>query len=119
MGIKSPRLVDLVRAARGEHDRTVHGPRRVTLYCQNGHSRRTVGEVRGRAVYGNYGPYDLLSSNKDVWAQCRACPAGQGSYMVDLGLLRTKLKQPHRGQLKLSVAEVARRVAASDSDSKS
>ncbi len=119
MGIKSPRLIDLYRQGTGQHDRTVHGPRRAVLYCENGHNRRTVGEVRGRAVYGTFGPYDVLHSSEDVWAHCKACPTGQGSYVIDLARLRVTLRGPHGGRLKVNAADVARRVTPGSSDSKS
>lgn len=113
MGIKSPRLIDMVKQIKGEHDRTVHGSRSAVLYCDSGHNWRTVGEVRGgRAVYGSYGPYDLQDSNEGVYASCKACPEGAGGYVIDLAQLRAKLRepQPGRGPRKIKAADVARRV---------
>lgn len=114
MGIKRPRLRDLVLDAqarqRGERPELAYGPRRAVVQCLQHPGRRTIAEVRGQAVFGASGPHDLRYATERVLVSCRACPQDTRLWQLNLKALRARLREPHRGVLKLPVETVGRRV---------
>ena len=114
MGIKQPRLVDLIRRAQAgpaASDRAQYGRRRAVVQCHHGSRRYNVGEVRGHVVIGTTWPHDLKHANYEVATRCMECPGTTGLRWLDLGLIRAALREPHDGVLKINVDEVSRRVA--------
>jgi hypothetical protein len=114
MGIKKPRLVDLLRRAQAgpaTSDRDRYGRRRAVVQCHHGSHRYDVAEVRGNVVIGTTGPHDLKHASYEVLSRCNKCPGMAGLRQLDLSLIRAALRQPHHGVLKLNVDEVSRRVA--------
>ncbi len=61
-------------------------------------------------VIGTTWPHDLKHANYEIYARCRRCPGEAGLRVLDLGEIRTALRTPHRGVLKVNVDDAARRV---------
>ena len=113
MGIKRPRLHDLVRqahAGEGAADWAQYGPRRAVVQCHHGAQRYDIGQVRGYVVIGVTWPHDLRYASYDVFVRCRRCPGETGLRVLDLAKIRAALREPHTGTLKINVDDVSRRL---------
>jgi|GEM_PF-6102968 len=87
-----------------------YGRRRAVIQCIHGERRYVVGEVRGDTVLGVVWPHSLEHATHDIYVSCSVCPEGSGRWILDLGEIRSALRAPHSGIIKLAVTDVARRV---------
>ena len=108
MGIAKPSLKDIVHACQGQRpDKATFGKRRAIIQCFHESGRSTISEVRGAAVFDQFGlPHDLVQATWDVRAHCIKCG---NTYVLDLAPIRAALRQHGGGAiLKLDVAQIAR-----------
>lgn len=100
MGMKEPRLIDVIRAFHAEDqqaEKAQYGPRRAVLLCHSGQQRYDVGEVRGHVVIGTTWRHDLRYANYDVYVSCRKCSGRTGLWRLHFAKIREALRAREGG----------------------